>query len=77
MKRIIYALISCCAICTGLFMIIHRNVIAAYLTGKPKPKRRNGIRSSFTGKKKSNEDTGRSCPDVHNVPREFMPVFYL
>lgn len=37
MKKTMYTLISCMAVCCGLFLIIHRHVIAACITGSPMP----------------------------------------
>ena len=37
MKKVLKAIIACCAVCCGVMLIIHRNVIAACLTGDPMP----------------------------------------
>ncbi len=36
-KTICSAVIECCAVCCGVFLIIHRRVIAACLTGIEMP----------------------------------------
>ncbi len=37
MKRTLNTCIRCCAVCCGVFLIIHRRVIAAFLTGVEMP----------------------------------------
>lgn len=37
MKNTARALIDCCIILVGVFLIIHRRVISALLTGEPMP----------------------------------------
>lgn len=37
MKKTIKAVIECLAVMTGVFLIIHRHVIGACLTGSPMP----------------------------------------
>ena len=37
MKKTIRTLIECAVICTAVFMIIHRRVFSACLTGSPVP----------------------------------------
>lgn len=37
MKNTVKALIQCAAVCTGVFLIIHRRVFTACLTGDPMP----------------------------------------
>ena len=37
MKNAVKALIECAVVCAGVFLIIHRRVFAACLTGEPMP----------------------------------------
>lgn len=36
-KKALNTCIRCCAVCCGVFLIIHRRVFAAVLTGSPMP----------------------------------------
>ena len=64
MKQTIRALIECFLILTAVFLIIHRHVFSACLTGSPMPEP-NGIRSAAVNaaesarSKKRIPDTGR------------------
>lgn len=37
MRNVLKTIIACMAVCCGVFLIIHRNVIAACITGSPMP----------------------------------------